>query len=101
MKTRSTFVCKVVSDFTNVNVDDPASLCMCARVCVHTCVRVCACVRACVRVCVCVSLASDSSETVEVIFAKCFSVNPESIYSTGSFKHIIFNIFVLSHTTKG
>ena len=51
-------------------------------VCVFACVRVCvrACVRACVHVCVCacvracVSLASDSSETVEVVIVKLGTV---------------------------
>ena len=45
------FVCKVVSDFSNFNVDDPAeSVC----VCVCVCVCMCACVRVCVCVCMCV-----------------------------------------------
>ena len=55
------FVCKVVSDFRNFNVDDP-SHCVCA------CVR--ACVRACLCVSVCLSLASDSSEAITVIIIK-------------------------------
>ena len=38
---------KVVSDFENVNVDDPECVCMCVCVCAHACVRVRACV--CVR----------------------------------------------------
>ena len=42
-------VCKVVSDFAHFNVDDQSL---------------------CVRVCMSVSLASDSSETVEVIIIK-------------------------------
>ena len=44
------FVCQVVSDFANFNLDDSSQ-----SVCV-----------ACVCVCVCVPLASDSPETVEV-----------------------------------
>ena len=47
-----------------------ARVCVCARVCARVCVCVCACVSACVRACVCVSLASDSSETVEVTIVK-------------------------------
>ena len=40
-------------------------LCVCVRACVCACVRACLYVN--VSVCVCVSLASDSSETIEVI----------------------------------
>ena len=59
---------------------------MCVRacvrvcVCVYVCVCVCACVRTCVRACgreggrACVSLASDSSETIEVIIVELGTV---------------------------
>ena len=48
-------------------IDQPLRVCVC--VCVWQCVSVCVVVRACVRacVCVCMSLASDSSGTVEII----------------------------------
>ena len=48
------------------------SVCVCVCVCMHLCMRVCmhVCVCTCVSVCVCVSLASDSSETTEVVIIK-------------------------------
>ena len=42
-------------------------VCECVYVCVCACVRacVCACVRAYVRACICLTLASDSSESID------------------------------------
>ena len=73
---KACFVWKVVSDFAKFNVDDHARACVraSARTCIRAHVR--ACVRACLRVCLSVclsvwlSLASDSSETTEVIIIK-------------------------------
>ena len=45
-------------------------VCPCVCVCARACVRACVCVRASV----CVSLASDSSETIEVIIIKLGTV---------------------------
>ena len=44
--------------------------CVCVCVCVSVCVCVCVCVCVSVSVCLCVSLASDSSETIEVTIVK-------------------------------
>ena len=65
---KACFVWKVVCDFAKFNVDDHARACVRARI--RACVR--ACVSICLSVClsVCLSLASDSSETTEVIIIK-------------------------------
>ena len=49
---------RIVSDFANLNVDDPECVCVCMRVCVRVCLSVC------------LSLASNSSEMVEIIIVK-------------------------------
>ena len=59
---------------------------MCACVCVCVCVGVCVCVCACACVC-CMSLASDSLETVEVIIIKLGTVT-----ALDTVMHHVFNI---------
>ena len=71
-----------------VRVCVPVRACVCVPVCARACVCVPVCVRACVyvcvRVCVYVSLASESSETIEVIIIQLGTVTVSEMLMHGS-----------------
>ena len=77
-------------------------VCVCTCVCVCVCVCVCTCVYARARVCVsaCVSPASDSWETIEVIIIKRGTVDchRNDNASRVTYIYILTLSFILGHT---
>ena len=79
----------------NFKEDNRDRICVCVSVCVYVCVCVCVCV-SCVRACV--SLASDSSDTIKVIISKLARVTASDMKMLHVLLILLTLTFIQGHT---